>query len=99
MFFQFNPCGVEWSPACHWGHAVSADLVDWREADIALAPEPGEVGCWSGSCVVDETGPVLLYTRVDAGDDWGRGQVALARPQRGMDDWRREPTASARPKP
>ncbi len=93
LFFQHNPDGVTWSPRCHWGHAVSDDLIRWDEAEIALSPEDGEVGCWSGSAVIDERGPAILYTRI-AGDDWGRGQVAVARPRSGMFEWVRDPARS-----
>jgi beta-fructofuranosidase len=94
LFFQHNPVGTSWSPACHWGHAVSTDLIRWNELKSALSPEPGEVGCWSGSCVVDDDGPVILYTRI-VGDDWGSGQIALARPAAGdLTRWERRPTAA-----
>jgi beta-fructofuranosidase len=29
LFFQYVPGSVEWAPNCHWGHAVSDDLVHW----------------------------------------------------------------------
>src|SRR5574341_1214524 len=90
MFFQYNPDGVNWSPRCHWGHALSDDLITWEEADVALSPEAGEVGCWSGSVVIDDRGPVIVYTRI-AADDWRLGRVALARPRNGMFDWVRDP--------
>jgi beta-fructofuranosidase len=93
MFFQYNPQGVVWSEACHWGQALSDDLVSWRETDVALAPLANEIGCWSGSAVVDATGPVLAYTRV-AQEDWGRGSVALARPTSPMSGWVRLPESS-----
>lgn len=93
MFFQYNPDDVRWNEACHWGQADSDDLIRWRERDVALAPEEGEIGCWSGSAVLDDRGPVLAYTRI-AHDDWGRGAVALARPRRPMADWYRTPAAS-----
>ena len=89
MFFQYNPADVRWSEHCHWGHATSADLLTWDELDIALKPEDGEIGCWSGSVALDTSGPTILYTRI-AHDDWGRGAVALARPTSGMLDWRRD---------
>jgi beta-fructofuranosidase len=80
LFFQYNPAGLTWDPACHWGHAVSDDLIGWREVDVALSPGPGEIGCWSGSAVVTEAGPVIAYTRALKGDGHHRGAVALARP-------------------
>src|SRR4051794_35838505 len=79
MFFQHNPRATAWSERCHWGTAVSGDLIVWREEKIALSPQRGEIGCWSGSCVVTDEGPVAVYTRI-CGADWGRGEVALARP-------------------
>lgn len=93
MFFQYNPDSVQWSPRCHWGHAVSDDLITWEEVDVALSPEEGEVGCWSGSVVVDDRSPVIVYTRI-ATNDWGKGEVALARPLSGMLGWVRDPAHS-----
>ena len=49
----------------------------WTERPLALTPQPFEVGCWSGSFVMDGDTPRILYTRV-AGEDWGRGEVAIA---------------------
>jgi beta-fructofuranosidase len=93
LFFQYNPDGVNWSPKCQWGHALSDDLITWDGVDVALSPEDGEVGCWSGSVVIDDRGPVIVYTRI-ATNDWEKGQVALARPRGGMFDWVRDPAQS-----
>jgi fructan beta-fructosidase len=52
QFFQYNPLGVDGGDFKAWGHAVSPDLVHWRELDIALRPDKlGSI--WSGSAVVD----------------------------------------------
>ena len=66
LFYQYNPHGAHHG-AIHWGHATSADLVQWTHLPVALAPTPGgpdEDGCWSG-CAVDNDGvPTLIYTGV-----------------------------------
>ncbi len=90
MYYQYVPEAPSWEPGIHWGHCVSADLVTWREVDVALAPTQGEVGCWSGSVAVAPDGPRLFYTRPTPGD-WGRGAVVEARATTGMDAWQRTP--------
>ena len=85
LFFQYNPYAAVWAPECRWGQVTSPDLVRWRDLRTALEPGPEETGCWSGSVVVRDGVPVIVYTSVLA-EAPGMGRVALAE---GDADWRR----------
>ncbi|MCW1915442.1 glycoside hydrolase family 32 protein [Luteolibacter sp. GHJ8] len=55
LFFQHNPLGTGWGNMT-WGHAISTDMLHWRQLNHALLPYQvdGRSGTiYSGSAVVD----------------------------------------------
>ena len=52
LFFQYNPFGDQWGHMS-WGHAVSRDLLHWRELPVAI-PEVDNEMVFTGSVVVDK---------------------------------------------
>src|SRR6185437_15485134 len=66
MFHQYNPHAAVWGDM-HWAHAVSPDMVHWKRLPVALAPTPNgpdAQGCFTGSAIVYNDRPHLLYTGV-----------------------------------
>ncbi|MCX7933705.1 MAG: glycoside hydrolase family 32 protein, partial [Planctomycetota bacterium] len=57
LFYQAFPPD---NPRPHWGHAVSDDLIRWRDLPYALTPGPEE-SCWSGATLVEETRVIAMY--------------------------------------
>ena len=62
LFYQAYPPE---DPRQHWGHAVSEDLIHWRDLPLAIYPNP-EYQCYSGSALVEEDRVIAMYhgTRV-----------------------------------
>ncbi len=52
LFYQHEPRAMTCTGVMDWGHAVSRDLVNWRELPVAITHD--ELGwAWSGSAVLD----------------------------------------------
>ena len=62
LFYQGYPPE---DPRQHWGHAVSDDLIHWRDLPYAIYPNP-EYQCFSGTTLVEEDRVIAMYhgTRV-----------------------------------
>ncbi len=57
LFYQAFP---PFNPVPHWGHAVSDDLIHWRDLPYAINPGPEEA-CWSGSTLVEDERVIAIY--------------------------------------
>ena len=57
LFYQAFPPA---NPKPHWGHAVSNDLIHWRDLPLAITPGP-EQACWSGSTLVEDDRVIAMY--------------------------------------
>ena len=51
----------------HWGHAVSDDLIHWRDLPYALHPGPEE-RCYSGTALVEADRVIAMYHGVGVGN-------------------------------
>ena len=63
LFYQAFPPD---NPRPHWGHAISEDLIHWRDLPYAIYPHP-ESACWSGSTLVEDDQVIAIYFGLGAG--------------------------------
>jgi sucrose-6-phosphate hydrolase SacC (GH32 family) len=84
LFYQHNPFGNVWGHMS-WGHAVSPDMVHWKNLPVAI-PESPTYMIFSGSAVVDKNntsglcgkGPCLVAIYTAHKEGWQRQNVAYS---------------------
>ncbi len=64
LFYQGYPPEGQ---GVHWGHAVSEDLVHWRDLPYAIYPNPEE-RCYSGATLVEADRVIAMYHGVGVGN-------------------------------
>jgi beta-fructofuranosidase len=64
LFYQGYPPE---DPRQHWGHAVSDDLVHWRDLPYAIYPNP-ERCCYSGATLVEDSRVIAMYHGTEVGN-------------------------------
>jgi len=64
LFYQAYPPE---DPRQHWGHAISKDLVHWRDLPLAIYPNP-ERAVYSGSTLVEEDRVIAMYHGTEVGN-------------------------------
>lgn len=100
LCFQHNPGESRWGDI-HWGHAVSPDLVRWRELAPVLAPDP-ELGlAFTGSAcqAPGRAGRDVVALLTHAGGRDGAQKQSLARSSDGYRTLRVAPESPVIPNP
>ena len=64
LFYQGYPPD---DPRQHWGHAVSEDLIHWRDLPYAIYPNPEEK-CYSGATLVEKERVIAMYHGTKVGN-------------------------------
>ena len=64
LFYQAYPPE---DPRQHWGHAVSENLIHWKDLPYAIYPSP-EKACFSGSTLVEENRVIAMYHGTEEGN-------------------------------
>ncbi len=77
LFYQHNPYGREWGNM-HWGHAISDDLVRWKELPVSVYPYKFGDWAFSGSAISLDGDIIAAFTST------GRGECLLRSKDEGL---------------
>lgn len=78
LYFQYNPFNITWENMS-WGHAVSRDLLHWKQEDTVMFPdESGTI--YSGCAILNERemlglprdALLFFYTAAGGANQWSR---------------------------
>lgn len=92
LYFQHNLMDTRWENMC-WGHAVSDDLLHWRQKETVMYPdEDGTI--FSGCAIINEKGlldlpaeyPVFFYTSAGNTSRWSAGKKFVQKIAYSADD-------------
>ena len=64
LFYQAYPPE---DPRQHWGHAISTDLIHWKDLPYAIYPNP-ERCCFSGATLVEDDRVIAMYHGTEVGN-------------------------------
>lgn len=72
LYFQHNPFDIKWNNMS-WGHAVSTDLLHWKELGDVLYPD--EDGTIFSGCGLNDDGKLKFFYSAAGGDTpWSNGK-------------------------
>ncbi len=79
LYFQYYPSDTIWTMPLYWGHAVSKNLMLWKQQEIAIAPIDGNSGAYSGSIFLDDDNVFsMFWNRTDEGNTIGDNNKVIA---------------------
>ena len=66
LFYGYDPKNVgRFLCEPHWGHASTENFLHWEHHQVAVSPSingPDRNGCWSGSVVINDGVPTIIYS-------------------------------------
>ncbi|KAI9144230.1 glycosyl hydrolase [Paraphysoderma sedebokerense] len=105
LFYQFSAQSAVWQPPLLWGHAVSKDMIRWKDLPVAIKPsiEDDKLSIFTGSVLANgyKGYPTAFYTGITrlpldirADYHWGaETQVLAYSTDPDLNEWTKLPQA------